>query len=123
MENLKKRVLVNGEERILDLPGRVRRNAGYSEVVVDPDNMNEYEVISGKPVAANRINFMRRISFRIYDDNAASSTSDGYTMIPWCKEPGDPSKVTADSLYVDTQKSVLPFMKTNLRLVICEVER
>ena len=123
MENLKKRVVVNGEERILDLPGRVRRNAGYSEVVVDPDNMNEYEVISGKPVAANRINFMRRISFRIYDDNAASSTSDGYTMIPWCKEPGDPSKVTADSLYVDTQKSVLPFMKTNLRLVICEVER
>ena len=123
MENLKKRVVVNGEERILDLPGRVRRNAGYSEVVVDPDNMNEYEVISGKPVAANRINFMRRISFRIYDDNAASATSDGYTMIPWCKEPGDPSKVTADSLYVDTQKSVLPFMKTNLRLVICEVER
>ena len=66
---------------------------------------------------------MRRISFRIYDDNAVSSTNDGYTMIPWCKEPGDPSKVTTDSLYVDTQKSVLPFMKTNLRLVICEVER
>ena len=122
MESLKKRVVVNGEERILDLPGRVRRNAGYSEVVVDPDNMNEYEIISGKPVATNRINFMRRISFRIYDDNAASSTNDGYTMIPWCKEPGDPSKATADSLYVDTQKSVLPFMKTNLRLVICEVE-
>ena len=122
MENLKKRVVVNGEERILDLPGRVRRNAGYSEVVVDPDSMNEYEIISGKPVATNRINFMRRISFRIYDDNAAGPTNDGYTMIPWCKEPGDPSKATADSLYVDTQKSVLPFMKTNLRLVICEVE-
>lgn len=123
MENLKKRVVVGGEERILELPGRIRRNAGYSEVVVDPDNVNEYEIISGKPVAANRINFMRRISFRIYDDNAASSTNDGYTMIPWCKEPGDVSKPTNDSLYVDTQKSVLPFMKTNLRLVICEVEQ
>ena len=123
MENLKKRVVVNGEERILELPGRTRRNAGYSEVVVDPDNMNEYEVISGKPVAANRINFMRRISLRIYDDNAVTSTNDGYTMIPWCKEPGDPSKPTADSLYIDTQKSVLPFMKTNLRLVVCEIEQ
>ena len=122
METLKKRVVVNGEERILELEGRPRRNAGYSEVVLDPDNMNEYEVISGKPVAARRIDFLRKISFKILSDDA-SDTNDGYNLIPWCKDPGDSSKPVDGMLYTDVQKSVLPFMKTNLRLVVCEVER
>lgn len=122
METLKKRVVVNGEERILELSGRPRRNAGYSEVVLDPDNMNEYEVISGRPVAARRIDFLRKVSFRILSDDA-SDTNDGYNLIPWCKDPGDPSKPVAGMLYTDVQKSILPFMKTNLRLVICETEK
>lgn len=119
MPTLKKRVTVNGEERILELDGRPRKDSGYSEVVLDPDNMNEYEVISGRPVAASRIDFLRKVSFRILD-GTASSTNDGYGLIPWCKAPGDPSKPDDEHLYVDVQKSVLPFMKTNLRLVICE---
>ena len=122
METLKKRVVVNGEERILELEGRPRRNAGYSEVVLDPDNMNEYEVISGRPVAARKIDFLRKVSFRILSDDA-SDTNDGYNLIPWCKDPGDSSKPVDGMLYTDVQKSVLPFMKTNLRLVVCEVER
>lgn len=94
---------------------------------MDPDNLDEVTVASGKPVTANYINFLRKVSIRIYDDSkvkydeAGNYNEQDAWCIPWVKDINfGESKTLKDGTIIDwnTQRAALSYMKTNLRLVV-----
>lgn len=89
----------------ITLSGRSRANTGYQEPVIDAENYDETMAISGKPVVNPYINYTRK--FMISMD-----------CVQWVKPN---STIYPDLSYenkVETQKSTLPLMTTNLRLVL-----
>lgn len=129
METIKKKVVNSeGTASWITLEGRPRADIGYQEPLMDPNAVDEVKIASGRPAVANYINFIRKISIRIYNgdyadqyDEAGNYLDDRVWTIPWVKgftSKGvktleDGSKITWDS-----QRQALPYMKTNLRLVI-----
>lgn len=90
--------------------GRPRVISGYSEPLISEDNFDEIQSISGKPMVADFIDFVRKVSIRMYD------SSNHTWLIPWVNNT---IRTTKDKeLDAETQRSVLPLMKTNLRLVV-----
>lgn len=128
MEEIKKKVGdADGGSSWITLSGRPRISTGYQEPVVDPDNLSDVKIASGRPVVANYINFVRKFSIRIYDssreafDEAGNPLTNDMWTIPWVKDCGAyTTKTLSDGSKInwDTQRLALPYMKTNLRLVV-----
>ena len=101
-------------------PGRPRIDSGYQEPTVDVEDYDDITAISGKPVINTYYDFVRKVSIRIYDPNIADENS--RWLIPWVNEnmpPQIPDKsITTLEKKKEFQRTVLPLMKTNLRLVV-----
>lgn len=106
METIRKPIVnQQGLTSYITLSGRSRASTGYQEPVIDSANYDETMAISGKPVVNSYINYTRK--FMISMD-----------CVQWVKPN---STLYPDLSYankVETQKSVLPLMTTNLRLVL-----
>ena len=106
METIYKQIInEQGVSSYITLNGRSRATTGYQEPVIDADSYDETMAISGKPVVNSYINYTRK--FMISMD-----------CVQWVKPN---STIYPDLSYeskVETQKSVLPLMTTNLRLVL-----
>ena len=100
--------------------GRPRIDTGYQEPVIEIDNYDDISAISGKPVMNTYCDFVRKVSIRIYDPNIADENS--RWLIPWVNEnmpPQIPDKsITTLEKKKEFQRTILPLMKTNLRLVV-----
>ena len=107
MQDIKKKITIDGKDRWLSLSGRKRASANYQEPVADPNSLDEAMVIAGRPLVNNYINFLRKVSIRMSDGH-------GNDLIPWVKD--------GSGLDVETQKSILPMMKTKLRLVVVKTK-
>lgn len=103
MTKIQKRINTEGSNIWLECEGRRRISSGYQEPVMDPNNLDEAMTIAGRPLVTNYQDFLRKVSIRMNDGN-------GNDLIPWVKE--------GSGLNVETQKSTLPLMKTNLRLAV-----
>lgn len=96
--------------------GRKRIASGYQEPVADPDNFDEIAAISGHPVVNTYVDFLRKVSIRMYDPY---SDGTGKWLIPFVNPRMDlPWKDMTYDQNVEIQRKVLPLMKTNLRLVL-----
>lgn len=112
MEKVYKKI--NG--RWCQFDGRKRVPSGYQEPVADPDNFDEIAAISGHPVVNTYVDFLRKVSIRMYDPY-----SDGTSkwLVPFVNPKMDlPWKDMTYDQNVEIQRKVLPLMKTNLRLVL-----
>lgn len=100
--------------------GRKREHSGYCSPLIDTEEFDDILAVSGRPMVANYINFLRKVSLRIYDRDSQE------WLIPWVNENlsikntnkyfkgfnGDLEKMK------EKQRCTLPLMKTNLRLVV-----
>lgn len=128
MPELKKYIRTEEQEGWITVEGRPRESSGYQEPVMSPETLNEIEVVSGKPIALDYKNFLRRVSIRMYDaskaqqfDESGNLNESEAWLIPWVKDISDSgSKTLKNGLTItkDTQKAALSNMKTNLRLVV-----
>lgn len=114
-------------EEWITLEGRPRESIGYQETVMSADGLDEVMVAAGKPAILNYINFLRKVSFRIYDaskalfDDAGNLNEEQAWCIPWVKgidSTGVKTLKDGSRISWDSQKAALAYMKTNLRLVI-----
>jgi len=97
--------------------GRKRVQSGYQEAVASVDNFDEIAVISGHPVVNSYVDFVRKVSIRMYDP----SIEDEYHrwLVPFVNENMPlPWKDKTFEQNVEIQRKVLTLMKTNLRLVL-----
>ena len=81
----------------ISIKGRDRINSGKAEVVGDVSNLNESEVLRGKPYVISYVNFLRKVRIDMSTVRWADS-----------KDPAD----------VERARQTLPFMKTNVRLAV-----
>lgn len=97
--------------------GRTRRVTGYQEPVMNQNSANETLVLSGKPVIATYINFVRKISIKMYQPSL-EDPSKGTWLIEWAS-PYAISKCKPEEveLLKEDRRKTLQYMKTNLRLV------
>ena len=121
MENVVKRIEKtdqDGKQNIsfITLPGRPRVSSGYQEPLIDPDNPDESSVISGKPVVADYINFIRQFSIRLCDIDPEDKSKIIW-YIKWIKDL-DGSDTVENRRRLEEKRRTLALMKTNLRLVI-----
>ena len=107
-------------DRWYTFSGRKREYSGYCNPLIDVNEFDEVLSVSGRPMIANYINFLRKVSIRIYDRETQE------WLIPWVNENlpvkdmnkyfkgfnGDLEKMK------EKQRYVLPLMKTNLRLAV-----
>ena len=102
--------------------GRKREYSGYCNPLIDVNEFDEILSVSGRPMMANYINFLRKVSIRIYDRET------GEWLIPWVNE-NLPIKDTKRYFkgfdgnlekMKEKQRCTLPLMKTNLRLVVAK---
>ena len=116
MENVYKKVYdqETGTYKWYQFPGRKRVSSGYSEPLIDSENFDDIQAVSGRPMIANYVNFVRKVSIRIYNNDEPDETK--RWTIPWVN-PNLPL-LNGASLDAEKQRSVLPMMKTNLRLAI-----
>lgn len=119
MEYVYKKISKDGEYRWYKFEGRKRELSGYSTPLIDVDSYDEIQAVSGRPIIADYVNFLRKVSIRIYNRETEQWT------IPWVNEN---LKFADENRYfkgLDTlekkcekQRAVLPLMKTNLRLAV-----
>ena len=83
--------------QVISIKGRERVNSGKMEVVEDVSNLNEAEVVRGKPYVISYVNFLRKVRIDMNTVRWADSC-----------DPAD----------VERARQTLPFMKTNVRLVM-----
>lgn len=102
--------------------GRKREHSGYCTPLIDTEEFDDILAVSGRPMIANYINFLRKVSLRMYDRDTQE------WLIPWVNENlsiksmnkyfrgfnGDLEKMR------EKQRCTLPLMKTNLRLVVAK---
>ena len=107
-------------DRWYSFSGRKREQSGYSVPLIDVNEFDDILAVSGRPMTANYINFLRKVSIRIYDRETQE------WLIPWVNEnlpikdmnkyfrgfSGNLEKIK------EKQRCVLPLMKTNLRLAV-----
>lgn len=107
-------------DRWYALSGRKREYSGYCNPLIDVNEFDEILSVSGRPMMANYINFLRKVSIRIYDRET------GEWLIPWVNE-NLPIKDTKKYFkgfnnnlekMKEKQRCTLPLMKTNPRLVV-----
>lgn len=108
MNEIRKKVVnKDGDATYITTKGRPRVDTGYQEQVINESDYDSALAVSGRPIVARYSDFIRRISFRMYYTNSNGEKVD---LIKWVK--------SNSSLDRETQRSILPIMKTNLRLVI-----
>ena len=111
-----------GDYTYITVPGRPRVASGYAEPLIDPDNPDESAILSGKPVVANYINFIRQFAIKLcsYDPEHPDDQTKVVWYIKWIKDlPAKAEDWTAKQIKaVEEKKRTLALMKTNLRLVI-----
>jgi hypothetical protein len=125
MPEIKKYIptLNSGTGGYITLEGRPREYTGYQEPVMSKDSFDEVMVAAGKPAIISGINFIRRFSIRIFDpskayyDENGEYQEDAAWKIKWVKND------EGGTITPETQKAVLPLMKTNLRLVVVKNNR
>ena len=83
--------------QVISIKGRERISSGKMEVVEDVSSLNQAEVLRGKPYVISYVNFLRKVRI-------AMST------VRWA-DSSDPADV-------ERARQTLPFMKTNVRLVV-----
>lgn len=83
--------------QVIAIKGRDRIGSNKIEVVGDVNNMNETEVLRGKPYMISYVNFLRKVRIDMNSVKWADSSN-----------PAD----------VERARQTLPFMKTNVRLVL-----
>ena len=83
--------------QVISIKGRERASTGKMEVVEDVNNLNEAEVVRGKPYVISYVNFLRKVRIDMKTVKWADSNN-----------PAD----------VERARQTLPFMKTNVRLVM-----
>ena len=119
MEKVYKQINTGTTTSWCSFDGRKRMNSGYSTPLIDVDDYDEVQAISGRPVVADYINFMRKVSIRIYNRETEQWT------IPWINE--NLPFINSDKYFkglttleqkCEKQRAVLPLMKTNLRIVV-----
>lgn len=108
------------DDRWYTFSGRKREHSGYCAPLIDVNEFDDILAVSGRPMVANYINFLRKVSIRMYDRDTQE------WLIPWVNENlsiknmkkyfkgfnGDLEKMK------EKQRCTLPLMKTNLRLVV-----
>ena len=98
--------------------GRRKIESGYVEPVVDQTTSpDDIMIISGHPVVNTYVDFVRRVSIRMY--NPEGSTEADRWLIPFVNRNLPlpwPNKSFEDN--VEIQRKVLTLMKTNLKLVV-----
>lgn len=111
----------------ITLEGRPREYTGYQEPIVSEDAFDEVMAAAGRPSVISAVNFIRRFSIRIFDASKATFDENGdyiddaSWLIKWVKDvPPTSTKTLSDGTIIswESQKAVLPLMKTNLRLVV-----
>ena len=119
MDIVYKNIIKDGKSIWCGFEGRKRVNSGYSTPLIDVEDYDEVQAISGRPVVADYINFIRKVSLRIYDRTTGKWT------IPWINE--NLPFIYSDKYFkglttfeqkCEKQRTVLPLMKTNLRLAV-----
>lgn len=106
MQEIKKPVILeDGTQGYLNLKGRERIATNYQEACVSTDNYDSSFAVSGRPVVNSYINFIRPFKIAMRSIKWVKPNSNIYSNLDYENK-------------VETQKSVLPLMKTNLRLVI-----
>lgn len=116
MEKVYKKIyLEDGSYKWYEFPGRKRSGSGYSEPLIGEDTFDDVLAVSGRPMIANYVNFLRKVSIRIYN-NEETDENLKWT-IPWVN-PYLPLLKGGSTLDPEKQRSILPLMKTNLRLVV-----
>lgn len=102
METIYKKIVTpTGSTSWLKLPGRKRVNSGYQEPIMDESTYDEMSVISGKQAVNLYKNFIRKFAINM-------------SCVRWVK--GESEGSTSDE--VELKRSILPLMKTNLRLCV-----
>lgn len=128
MEKIYKKVKAtdsNGQpiDRYIELPGRDRISSGYQEPLVSVEDIDESSVLSGRPIVANYIDFIRRVSIKMCD-TVEGDPSRVTWYIKWSKEAerlknlnpeANASKIAS---ILEEKRRTLPEMHTNLRLVV-----
>ena len=119
MDTVYKNIISDGSSTWCGFEGRKRAVSGYSESLIDVEDYDEVQAISGRPVVADYINFIRKVSLRIYDRTTGKWT------IPWINKNlpfiyNDKyfKGLTTFEQKCEKQRTVLPLMKTNLRLAV-----
>ena len=110
-------------DRYIELPGRDRISSGYQEPLVSVEDIDESSVLSGRPIVANYIDFIRRVSIKMCD-TVEGDPSRVTWYIKWSKEAerlknlnpeANASKIAS---ILEEKRRTLPEMHTNLRLVV-----
>ncbi len=83
--------------QVISIKGRERASSGKMEMVEDANSLNEAEVLRGKPYVISYVNFLRKVRIAMNTVRWADSS-----------DPAD----------VERARQTLPFMKTNVRLVV-----
>ena len=117
MPTVYKKIYKDNKPVWAEFPGRRRAPSGFQEPVIDAEDFDDILAISGHPVINTYYDFIRKVSIRIYDPSIENEYD--RWLIPWVNE----NLLSQDSLdnieeYREKQRSVLPLMKTNLRLVV-----
>lgn len=114
MDKVYKKILdpETGTYRWCEYDGRKRMSSGYSEPLMDEASFDDVTAVSGRPVIADYVNFVRKMSIRMYDNEREENK----WTIPWVN-PDLPS-LNGVKMDAEVQRSVLPLMKTNLRLAV-----
>ena len=110
-------------DKYIELPGRDRISSGYQEPLVSVEDIDESSVLSGRPIVANYIDFIRRVSIKMCD-TVKDDPSRVVWYIKWSKEAerlkelnpeANASKIAS---ILEEKRRTLPEMHTNLRLVV-----
>lgn len=116
MPEIKKKVVgTDGVSKYITVSGRPRINSGYQEPCIDSSDIDPGSVMSGRPVVNNYIDFIRRFRIRMYKMINGQKVD----TIRWLKSNTTlyPEYTTMEDK-IEAHKSILPLMKTNLRLVL-----
>lgn len=92
-----------GVYKYIELEGRKKMSSTRGgDALVDPNNIDDSSVLSGKPMISNYVNFVRKMMIRL-------------DCVEWVNSQDRSGDL---SIQVEKIKAMLPLMKTNLRLVI-----
>ena len=110
-------------DKYIELPGRDRISSGYQEPLVSVEDIDESSVLSGRPIVANYIDFIRRVSIKMCD-TVEGDPSRVTWYIKWSKEAERLKKLNPEAnaskiaSILEEKRRTLPEMHTNLRLVV-----
>lgn len=101
-----------GREAWIEIEGRPREETYHNELLCDTESFNRALMLSGKPLSASYINYLRKVSIPMLEEE----TENGMVRtVRWSKYGNENE--------VEKKKKTLPLMKTNLRLVVATYDK